>query len=939
MDIRRLTLDEIPERFQLPAPDRGVWTQEHLRARAKRPTLVMGGRKAGKSRVVYFSPNLELILFRRDFFISMLEFKVHVLVTVVFLLYIVLTFFWSAFYYLIMKYEAGCLYGATTFVEVWIYSFITMATIGYGNTGPQQCWSASTLVSLQGTVGLLLDAVVLGIIFSRISHPKQRSRSIFISDSAVISRRDGILKFMFRVADVRKTQVVDPKIKAYLYTWGEGRITAEGERVPVRVEELDIGYIDGMLILPLTIEHTIDEVSPLWGHTHDSLVAMTAEIVITFEGTTEFGNPFMARRSYVPSDIDGNTRYTIDLDAFHEVTPQPGLPPLPRAALSRLVVNRAKRTVPYPLLGHNTLVLSDAMCLFTDERGRRCLAARVADTYPNQVIEVTAKMHLYRWREPGADPPFECVPLECGYRTGADRIYLRLPIELVHICVLITGYLFINGHNVLRQRTYSVVDNVRVNHRFVPIVKHPDLQPDKLPSVRWGKFHDTALVNPRLRDMRQNSAMEPVLERLQTGLRSADPGERAAAMAALSKISPSSLEVGNDFTVANIDLARQVDKEGYAAMVAAAGDNTVTEGAEAGAFPPIPDFDEIIRDDPEGREIARMLPHIAHYALTTTDVADSLPHPGSLRPMLPGPSHFGGRIMDDRDDEDDSDEAWMQARRARLGGRVLGADKDASSFSTAETEDEDEDEGETSGSNNVHDQTKSQPQLTDASAVESETFDSLGGVLRRYTPDFDGREEDALLPSGLPADAVGVLPPQEEQGEQEEEEEGSSSDASPSRTSESPSARTQDASQSTLIRPSPVASEPEHLEDEEAVESPTGQAQAAARLSPARRAQARSSSDAEEGESVLEDAELEGAPATEQGRRDSADSGPGSAAADEEEADANEEANEGPIHLGTATSWAQHRALTNLFAPPSEDEEVPEKEASQTPPRGGRTPD
>lgn len=41
---------------------------------------------------------------------------------------------------------------------------------------------------------------------SRISHPKQRSRSIFISDSAIIARRDGILKFMFRVADIRRTQ-------------------------------------------------------------------------------------------------------------------------------------------------------------------------------------------------------------------------------------------------------------------------------------------------------------------------------------------------------------------------------------------------------------------------------------------------------------------------------------------------------------------------------------------------------------------------------------------------------------------------------------------------------------------------------------------------------------------------------------------------------------
>ena len=36
--------------------------------------------------------------------------------------------------------------------------------------------------------------------------------------------------------------------------------------------------------------------------------------------------------------------------------PQADLPPLPQAELSKLVVTRAKRTVPYPLLGENTLV-------------------------------------------------------------------------------------------------------------------------------------------------------------------------------------------------------------------------------------------------------------------------------------------------------------------------------------------------------------------------------------------------------------------------------------------------------------------------------------------------------------------------------------------------------------------------------------------------------
>jgi len=41
---------------------------------------------------------------------------------------------------------------------------------------------------------------------------------------------------------------------------------------------------------------------------------------------------------------------------FHEVEPQADLEPLPQAELSKMVVTRAKRTVPYPILGENTLV-------------------------------------------------------------------------------------------------------------------------------------------------------------------------------------------------------------------------------------------------------------------------------------------------------------------------------------------------------------------------------------------------------------------------------------------------------------------------------------------------------------------------------------------------------------------------------------------------------
>lgn len=62
---------------------------------------------------------------------------------------------------------------------------------------------------------------------------------------------------------------------------------------------------------------------------------------------------------------------------FHEVEPAPGLPQgLLRGAMSELIVQSAIRTVPYPLLASNTLVLSDAMVLSPDENGDLALMIR-----------------------------------------------------------------------------------------------------------------------------------------------------------------------------------------------------------------------------------------------------------------------------------------------------------------------------------------------------------------------------------------------------------------------------------------------------------------------------------------------------------------------------------------------------------------------------------
>ncbi len=67
-------------------------------------------------------------------------------------------------------------------------------------------------------------------------------------------------------------QVVSPRVRAFLYTWGGGRVTAEGEHIPFRMDPIELQHADHIsLVLPLTLEHEIDERSPLYGHTYDSL--------------------------------------------------------------------------------------------------------------------------------------------------------------------------------------------------------------------------------------------------------------------------------------------------------------------------------------------------------------------------------------------------------------------------------------------------------------------------------------------------------------------------------------------------------------------------------------------------------------------------------------------------------------------------------------------
>eukprot|EP00887_Chlorella_sp_A99_P007248 scaffold2.g7248.t1 len=569
--------------------DRGT-TDQREREKAQQPSLVAAGRHAGRSRVRYVGGGRlrRLLALLADYYHTLGTQPMWVLVAGTFAAYQLSWWFFGLWWWVLGRYAPGCVGGCVgrpstspapalecAVPEMWTMSIIVLQSIGYGNTYPQRCWGAAWVTTVEAFFSTVLSGLVIGVIFAKISFPSRRAesssintcpfaraRTIFMTDKAVVSRRDGQLKLMFRIADIRPMQVTNPKVAAYLYTWGEGRNTAEGEHIPVRAEPLNIGYIDGMLLLPVKIEHPIDERSPLCGHTHDTLSALHAEIVVKFEGTSEMGNPFMARRSYLPKDllwghdfvqivhrpgqeVDGRARpyFWVNLDkrvcwggGFHTTRRQADYPDLPPDQLSAWVVGRARRTVPYPLLFENTLVLSDVLCLRPSPGGYQELVCRVGDTYPNNMLESTGTMHLYRWKsleEAAAAPGQECFEyhqLDLGQKAGTNRLQLRLPHEVVHVIdadsplvdwlqpggmagdrlsevvVLINSYVVTPSTaddadaapslNLMRQRTYRVATHVRAGFDFCDVVARGKRPGAPAPEFRinWRRFHTVAPV-------------------------------------------------------------------------------------------------------------------------------------------------------------------------------------------------------------------------------------------------------------------------------------------------------------------------------------------------------------------------------------------------------------------------------------------------------------
>jgi len=102
-------------------------------------------------------------------------------------------------------------------MEALYFSLSTMTTIGYGVSDYYfgDCWTPLILVLAQVCSALTFDAIAIGLLFQRISRGRKRAKSILFSNDAVIRCVQGVPYLMLRIAELRKQQLMDVKVKLY----------------------------------------------------------------------------------------------------------------------------------------------------------------------------------------------------------------------------------------------------------------------------------------------------------------------------------------------------------------------------------------------------------------------------------------------------------------------------------------------------------------------------------------------------------------------------------------------------------------------------------------------------------------------------------------------------------------------------------------------------
>ena len=247
-----------------------------------------------------------------------------------------------AAFFLLFDLLFGCLYEVVPgcvanlnppgFLGAFFFSVETLATVGYGDMHPQTLYG-HVVAMIEIFVGLMMLAVITGIMFARFSRPKAR---FMFAKLAVVRPIDGRLTLMFRAANARQNVVQEASAMLRML---RDDVTPEGYRLRRIVDLPLVRSQHPVFLLGWNLMHIIDEASPLRSESAASLAARQATFILSLTGTDETtGQVLMARAEYPSEAIRWNEAFQdilevqpdgslhIDYSKFDEVERLPTVP-------------------------------------------------------------------------------------------------------------------------------------------------------------------------------------------------------------------------------------------------------------------------------------------------------------------------------------------------------------------------------------------------------------------------------------------------------------------------------------------------------------------------------------------------------------------------------------------------------------------------------------
>lgn len=163
-----------------------------------------------------------------------------------------------------------------SFTDSFFFSIETLATVGYGVMASATLYG-HIVSALEIVTGMAFTAIFTGLLFVRFSRPKAK---IIYADDAVVTVHNGRPALMPRVVNGRVTLMSNATARLFVLL---AERTAEGiffRRIhDLRLQQSHLP----LFVMPWTLIHPIDDVSPLFGHTADTLAEADCRLFLAVE--------------------------------------------------------------------------------------------------------------------------------------------------------------------------------------------------------------------------------------------------------------------------------------------------------------------------------------------------------------------------------------------------------------------------------------------------------------------------------------------------------------------------------------------------------------------------------------------------------------------------------------------------------------------------------